>query len=167
MIIKVLNAYPHIRSAIIFLRIKPISVTWRATMKLFGQKGRKNHSHIPFEMFIDLAGTAQDSYVTMSIRRKRLVKIVTKVCKAKSATEFWIFLSRTKNRQFCCLAVMGQNVLPDSSNGTTKTKNQLLLRKTFSALISFTQTCAKKKQNLLRMRCNRLDFALVVTANQK
>ena len=55
--------------------------------------------------------------------KKRLVS--TTVKSAKPAATFWIFLSRTKNRQLCCMAVTVHIVSQERRVATTKNKNCL------------------------------------------
>ena len=62
---------------------------------------------------------------------KRLVS--TAVRSAKPASMFWIFLLRTKNRQFCCLVVMEHIDLQKRVVATTKKKNHILFWRNFFA----------------------------------
>ena len=62
---------------------------------------------------------------------KRLLS--TTVKSAKPAAMFWKILLRTKNRQFCCLAVMVHIVLQDGRVATTKKNNHRFFRTDFSA----------------------------------
>ena len=76
------------------------------------------------EMSIVLAGIVQDKSVPMSRHRKRLVTADTNLCHAKRATLGIIFL-RTRNRQLCCLAVIGHIALSKRRIMTTKMQNGL------------------------------------------
>ena len=55
--------------------------------------------------------------------KKRLVSTTLK--SAKPAVTFWIFLSRTKNRQICCLFVTVHTVSQKRRVAVTKMKNHL------------------------------------------
>ena len=62
---------------------------------------------------------------------KRLVS--TTVKSAKPAATFWIFLLRTKNRQFCCLVVTVHIALPERRVAITKKESHLHFWRNFSA----------------------------------
>ena len=62
--------------------------------------------------------------------KKRSVS--TTVKSAKPAATFWIFLSRTKNRQICCLAAMAHLALSKERIVTTKKGNRLHFWRNFS-----------------------------------
>ena len=98
--------------------------------------------------------------------KKRLVS--TNVKSAKPAAMFWIFLSRTKNRQICCLVVMENIVLQGRRIVTTKKKNHLHFWRFFSA----NHNQAQPKQNhksvkWLQIWNKRIRFLLVDDLSSK
>ena len=95
--------------------------------------------------FVCPCGSVQNTCVSRSSHRKRLLKVVPNVCKAKHAATFWIFLLRTKKRHFCFLMVMAIFALLNRRALTAKIKNYLFLLKDFSPItFGHTQTYGKK-----------------------
>ena len=85
------------------------------------------------EMSFAPAGTFYDKIVSLSIYAKRMMKVVTNVCNANSDATFWRFLSRTQNRQLCCLVIVAHVVLPKRRFVTTKLQEHLLVWRSVSA----------------------------------
>ena len=87
--------------------------------------------------------------------KKRLVSKTVK--SANPAVVFWIFLLRSKNRQFCCLTVMEHIVLQERRVAAT-TKENLFFWRIFSVNHSHPH---KKRQNWVQIWKKLVRFLLV------
>ena len=90
---------------------------------------------------------------------KRLVS--TTVKSAKPAATFWIFFLRTKNRQWCCLAVTVHIVLEEGRVAITKKKNHIHFEE-FSppTTTKHIRTWTKKKLKWVQIWNKRIRFLL-------
>ena len=88
--------------------------------------------------------------------------VSTTVKSAKPAATFWIFLSRTKNRQLCCLAVTVHIVLQKRRVAATKKKNHLHFWRNFSANRNQTHpNLNQKRLKWVQIWNKRIRFLLV------
>ena len=95
---------------------------------------------------------------------ERLVS--TTVKSAKPAATFWIFVLRTKNRQFCCLAVMVHIVLQERRVATTKKKRHLHFWTNFSSnQFQANLNPLQKMLNRVQIWNKRIRFLLVDDLN--
>ena len=129
--INILNARPRVRCAIFFLKNQQIRFSWSLTYRFIFLKRHKNHFKILLEMSFVLAGIFQDKSVSLSIHRKKLMKVVSNVSNAKHAATFWITFLWAKIWQICCLAMMAHIALLERRVVTTKRNNTLFLETSF------------------------------------
>ena len=88
---------------------------------------------------------------------KRLVSTTLK--SAKLAATFWIFLSRTKNRQLCCLVVTVHILSQERRFATTRKKNHLPFWRNFST--NHNQAHPNLKQKVW----NKAKYGMVVSVS--
>ena len=98
--------------------------------------------------------------------KKRLAFMTVR--SAKPAATFWIFLSRTKNRQLCCLAGMVHIVLQEKRVATTKSNCHLHFWRNFSAnqIQAHPKLNRKIPQKLFHLWHDRVDTPLVNTVKE-
>ena len=118
-------------------------------------------------MSIVLECSVHNKSVCMSKSGKKMIKTVMNVCNAERGATFRAFFIRSKRRKLCCLAVMLHIVLSKIRVVTTKTRNQLLLWRLFSANHNQPHpSLYQKGQNLFPLWRNLVDSTLVDTVKR-
>ena len=98
--------------------------------------------------------------------KKSLVSATVK--SAKPAATFKIFLSRTKNRQLCCLPVMVHITLQERRVATTKKRNILHFCKNFPTNHNQAhRNLSQKREKSIHIWQNQVETPLVNAVNQK